>query len=49
MRSAWSELSIEWPPSIPIIEAIFPFLKMRSTSSAVRACSNTSGYFRSIA
>ena len=35
-RSAPSELSIEWPPSMPIIEAIRPALAMRSTSSAVR-------------
>ena len=35
MRSAPSELSIEWPPSIPMSDAIFPFLKIRSTSSAV--------------
>ncbi len=48
MRSAASELSIEWPPSIPISEAILPLLKIRSTSAAVSASSKVSGYFRSI-
>ncbi len=48
MRSAPSELSIEWPPSMPMSDAIFPFLKIRSTSSAVSASSNVSGYLRSI-
>ena len=28
MRSAPSELSIEWPPSMPISDAILPFLKI---------------------
>ncbi len=37
MRSVASELSIEWPPSMPIIEAIRPLLNTRSTSAAVRA------------
>ena len=37
MRSVASELSIEWPPSMPIIDAIRPLLKARSTSAAVRA------------
>ena len=40
MRSAPSELSIEWPPSMPMSDAILPFLKIRSTSSAVSASSN---------
>ena len=37
MRSVASELSIEWPPSMPIIDAMRPLLKARSTSAAVRA------------
>ena len=43
MRSVASEESIEWPPSMPMSEATFRFLKMRSTSSAVRASSKASG------
>ena len=43
MRSVASELSIECPPSMPIIEAMRPRLKMRSTSSAESASSNVSG------
>ena len=35
MRSVASELSIEWPPSMPIIEAMCPALNARSTSAAV--------------
>ncbi len=46
MRSAPSELSIECPPSMPMSDAILPFLKIRSTSSAVSASSNVSGYLR---
>ena len=43
MRRVASELSIEWPPSMPIIEAMRPRRKLRSTSSAVNASSKTSG------
>ena len=43
MRSVASELSIEWPPSMPISDAMRPLLKTRSTSAAVRASSNVSG------
>ena len=45
MRNAASDESMECPPSMPIIEAILPALKARSTSSAVRASANVSGYF----
>ncbi len=48
MRNVASELSIEWPPSMPIIEAMWPFLKARSTSSAVSASSKVSGHFFSM-
>ena len=33
---------------MPMSEAILPALKIRSTSSAVSASSNVSGYFRTI-
>ncbi len=45
MRSAASDESMECPPSIPIIDAILPALKARSTSSAVRDGASASGYF----
>ncbi len=45
MRNAASDESIEWPPSMPIIDAILPALKARSTSSAVCASTSVSGYF----
>ena len=35
MRSVASELSIEWPPSMPISEPIFPALNDLSISAAV--------------
>ena len=43
MRSAPSDESIECPPSMPMSDAIRPLRKIRSTSSAVSASSNTSG------
>ena len=43
MRSAPSDESIECPPSTPMSDAILPALKIRSTSSAVRASSKDSG------
>ena len=39
---------MECPPSIPTSDAIFPLLKIRSTSSAFAASSNVSGYLRII-
>jgi hypothetical protein len=46
IRSAPSELLIECPPSMPMSDAIFPFWKIRSTSSAVSASSKVSEYLR---
>ena len=43
-RSAPSEFSIAWPPSMPMSAAILPFVAMRSMSAAVVASSNVSGY-----
>ena len=48
MRRSASELSIEWPPSMPINEAILPLVWIRSMSAAVSASSNVWGYRRSI-
>ena len=41
VRNAAGELSIMWPPSTPIREAIRPDLWIRSMSSAVRACASS--------
>ena len=35
---------MEWPPSMPIMDAILPAAKAASTSSAVVASWNVSGY-----
>ena len=43
IRSVPSDDAIEWPPSMPISDAIRPAPIARSTSSAVRASSNVSG------
>ena len=48
MRRSASELSIEWPPSMPMSDAILPCPWIRSMSSAVSASSKVSGYFRTI-
>src|SRR6266849_1769103 len=37
MRSAPSEFSIAWPPSMPIRQETLPAAKLRSTSAAVYA------------
>ena len=43
MRSVAIDESIEWPPSIPISDAMRPLLKARSTSAAVSASAKVSG------
>jgi len=43
MRSVASELSIEWPLPIPIIDAICPAWKIRSTSFGGPRDANVSG------
>ena len=43
IRSTASELSIDWPPSAPISEAIRPPAKADRTSAARRAATNVSG------
>ena len=45
-RSCARSFSIATPPSIPISDAIFPALTIRSTSSAERASSNVVGIAR---
>ena len=42
-RSTPSDDAIEWPPSAPSNEAIFPAAKARCTSAAVSASSRCSG------